>query len=425
MFSLETLDNGLRLVTARSSGTEAASVFVYVKVGSRYESRELSGAAHFIEHMMFKGTKRHPKAVDLSRTLEQYGADYNAFTTTGATGYYVKIAGSKLDVGIDLLHDMIAHSKFSPAEMKRERGVIVEEISMYEDNPRMHIGDLLNEAVYGTTPLGRDIGGTPKTVRGMSRADVLQFRDSYYVPERMVVVLAGAVSDAHIAFAKKQFGSLRARKSGSDFVAAPVFAPRAKPSVKFQEKKTEQVQVKIAFPGFPIGSPDNQALSCMTSILGSGMGSRLFIAVRERKGLAYSVGCSSRAMEDTGYVTIGAGVAKKNYVKACETIMREIERLKRGGVTEKELAEVKTSMEGGILLSLEDSSSRADWYASQILMKGEAHTPEEKLKLINAVTREDVKRIARTVFDTSRMSVAAIGPFANEDEILKPFISFL
>ncbi|MEI7741864.1 MAG: pitrilysin family protein [bacterium] len=424
MFNLETLPNGLKLLVAPAIGTEAATVLVLVKVGSRYETRELSGASHFIEHMMFKGTKKFPKARDLSRMLEQYGADYNAFTNRDRTGYYVKIAGSRLQTGIELIHDMLANSVFAPGEMQKERGVIIEEINMYEDNPRMHVGDLLEEATYGDTPLGWNIAGTKETMMAMTRPSLLDYREKNYHPARIAVVLAGAVSEDCIKFARKLFGSIKAKgNANGKFMLAPAFLAHDKPSIRMQKKEAGQVQLAMAFPGVSITSDNLPALRLLSAIFGEGMSSRLFEAVREKRGLAYSVGSGVSSLEDTGMFSIGAGLAKKEYQKAGETIVKEIEKMCAKGPTEKELAQAKTRLEGGMLLALEDSSDRAAWYAQELLFgQGKVRTPAERLAEFMKVTRADVLKTARETFDMKKISIGAIGPFASEEAVIKPFI---
>ena len=193
MQKVRKLKNGMRVHLVPFTGTDAATVLVLTKVGSRYEDDKVWGGSHFIEHLMFKGTKRRPNTIDISKTIERYGALYNAYTGKDLTGYYVKIDGDKSDVAIDLLHDMIFHSKFDAREMNRERGVIIEEIKMYEENPIMHIGDLIEEAMFDGSTLGREIAGTPETMRTMKRSDLIAYRDRYYVPSEMVVVVAGAI----------------------------------------------------------------------------------------------------------------------------------------------------------------------------------------------------------------------------------------
>lgn len=401
------------------SGTEAATVLVFTKVGSRNEYAAINGASHYIEHLMFKGTKRRPTTLDISRALDAVGAEYNAFTGKEYTGYYVTIEAGHLPLAIDMLHDMIFHSKYDPKEMDRERGVIIEEINMYADNPMMHVEDLLEETLFKGSTLGWNIAGSPKTMRAMTRDQVIAFRDEHYVPSRMVVAVAGKLDKKTLDVIEKTFGSVKSKPAPKPYQPFKPLPPSPKPRCNVQFKNVEQLQVALGFPSFPVADTRNAALSLLATILGGTMSSRLFISVRERKGLCYFVRAENGAYDDVGAFMIRSGLDKKRLPEAMKTILGEVEKVKRSGVTERELKEAKDNFRGRILLKLEESSNRADWYARQELLLGTAKTPEERMKEIDAVTAAEVKKVAKEVLDRSKMAVAAIGPFKDGNAFLK------
>jgi len=420
MFQKKVLPNGARLITAPITGTEAATVLVLYKVGSRYETKSSNGVSHFIEHMMFKGTKKRPETIDISRDLDSVGAEYNAFTSRDHTGYYVKIEQDKIELALDILSDMLHNSKFDEKELKKESGVISEEIRMYEDNPIMFIEDLLEETMFGDHPLGRKISGDVATVKSFNRKMMLEYRDGFYQPNNVVLALAGKFGERDAALAEKYFGA-------SGVKVKPVFrkfdfsAAESKPKIKIQFKKTEQAQLAIGFPGYSHFDPKIYALHLLSIILGGYMSSRLFISIREKRGLCYFIKSFTNVYEDTGNLVIQSGLDKSRITSAIGAIFEELDKVTRNGVTEEELRRAKECVKGRLVLALEDSSQVADWYAKQELLIGEILTPEEKLKKVFAVTAGDIKKAAKEVMQKNKMSVALIGPFRDE----APFAKFL
>ncbi|MFA5413007.1 MAG: pitrilysin family protein [Patescibacteria group bacterium] len=420
MFQKKVLKSGLRLITAPISGTEAATILVLCKVGSRYEELPQNGVSHFIEHMMFKGTKRRPETIDISRDLDSVGAEYNAFTSRDHTGYYIKIEQDKIELALDMLSDMLWNSKFDEKEIKRESGVISEEIRMYEDNPMMFIEDLLEQTMFGDHPLGRKISGDVATVKSFNRKMMLEYRDKFYQPNNTVLALAGKFDDRAVGLAEKYFGA-------GGVKAKPIFkkfdfsAGEAKPKLKVQFKETEQVQLAFGFPGFSHSDSKLYALQLMSIILGGYMSSRLFISIREKRGLCYFIRSYANVYEDTGNLVIQSGLDKTRITSAIGAIFEELDKVAQKGVTEEELERAKECVKGRLVLALEDSSQVADWYARQDLLTGEILTPEEKLKKVFAVTTGDIKKIAKEVMQKKNMTVALIGPFKDE----APFAKFL
>ncbi len=406
------LKNGARVHLIPFSGTDAATILVLFKVGSRYEHQTINGASHFIEHLMFKGTKRRPRTMDISRTLDAHGAEYNAFTGKDYTGYYVKIDSRHLPAAVDLLHDMLFHSVYDPKEMDRERNVIIEEINMYRDNPIMRVDDLLEEIMFKGNTLGWNIAGSPEGMKTMTRDDVVAYRDSHYIPSRMVIGVAGRVPKQILPLLEKTFGKVKSGSGApSHFQLFNGRLSEAEPRFNVEFKETEQIQLALGFPSFGLADKRNPAVSLLSVILGGTMSSRLFISVRERKGLAYSVRASNGTYEDVGAFTVQAGLDKSRLGEAVKTIVQEIKKIRMGGVSAEELREAKDHVRGRLLLKLEDSSDRADWYARQELFLDKAEEPEGRMRAFDRVSRAHVQAAAKEILDMKKLSVAVIGPF--------------
>lgn len=395
--------------------TKAITLLVLFKVGSRYEAPKLAGASHFIEHMMFKGTKRRPTTLDISRELDEVGAEYNAFTGKDLTGYYIKSAGQHFNLGLDILSDMLFNSKFDSKEFKREKGVIVEEIRMYFDNPMFHIEDMIENLVFKGNTLSRNIAGNAKSVLKMSRKAMLDFKNKYYQPKNTVVVAAGDIKKDALKLIKNYFGAPGKRQFIKGFEK---FSQIQKTNrFDFLRKKTEQVQLAIGFPAYCYLDKKLPALNLLSIILGGTMSSRLFTEVRERRGLAYFVKTEIQPYEDTGIFTIRAGLDPKRLNEAVQVISKEIYKIKKEGVTEEELRRAKKTIQGRMALALEDSSALASFYGKQEILEGKIKTPEDKLEEVKKVTVKDVERVAREIFDRSKLSLAIISP-------KKPFLRF-
>jgi predicted Zn-dependent peptidase len=414
-----TLKNGTRVFLVPNDAIESVTLLALYEVGSRYETAELNGASHFVEHMCFKGTKRRPDTSALSRDLDSVGADYNAFTNKDHTGYYIKLSSDRLDLAADMLEDMVYHSLYRPDDIESEKGVITEELRMYEDNPMMRVDELLEEEMFGGSTLGWRIGGTVESVSRLTRDGLVGYWKSRYRPSRTVIAVAGKFDeDEAVSLLRKKFGSKAepsARPASFRGWRGGVERPRA----RLEHKDTEQVQVAIGFPSFPYGDKRLASLSVLSAILGGGMSSRLFIEVREKHGLAYSIRSGNNPYQDTGYFSIQAGLAKDRVHEAMNLIMSELVKVKARGVTVEEMSRAKEFIRGRTTLALEDSSRMADWFARQELLERRSETPEEKLKKIFAVGRDDVRRLANWLFRANRPVIAAIGPFSDPKEFVR------
>ena len=420
MKNIYTLGNGMRVHLVPQESTEAVTVLVLTHVGSRFEPPEIQGASHFIEHLMFKGTERRPTTLDISRELDAVGAEFNAFTGKNSTGYYVKVDASRVSLAVDLLHDMLFHSKFEQKEIDRERGVIAEELKMYQDNPMAHVEEILENAAYEGNSLSRDIVGTLETIKNMSRDDMVTYRDAYYVPKNMVVVIAGKIDDTVRALLEKTFGTVQdGQKEPATFEPFTGLPAQETPRIALQEKKTEQIQLAISFPAYGVNDKRLLAANILSKVLGGTMSSRLFISVRERKGLAYFIRSWIDAVEETGIFIIRAGLDKDRLPLAMKTIREELAKIKKEGITDQELKEAKDNVRGKILLKMEDSSAQAAWYATEEIFKDTLQTPEEYVKKIQAVTAEEVKEVANEILDEAQIVFSAVGPFDSNETFLK------
>ncbi|HBK34725.1 MAG: Processing peptidase [Candidatus Uhrbacteria bacterium GW2011_GWE2_40_58] len=415
-----TLKNGLRVHLVPLESTQAVTVLVLSHVGSRFESAEIQGASHFIEHLMFKGTERRPTTLDISRELDAVGAEFNAYTGKNATGYYVKVDATHLPLAVDLLHDMLFHSTFDAEEIDRERGVIAEELKMYEDNPMSHVEDLLENVAYEGNTLGRDIVGTRETIKQMSREAMIAYRDAYYIPANMVIVIAGKVDETVSALLEKTFSSVSdGQKEPATFEPFLGLSEQSLPRLGLQTKDTEQVQLALSFPAYGVNDKRLRAANILAKVLGGTMSSRLFISVRERKGLAYFIRSWIDCVEETGLFIIRAGLDKERLPLAMKTIREELNMIKEEGITDQELQEAKENIRGKLLLKMEDSSAQAAWYATEELFKETKQTPEEYIKEIQAVTAQEVKEVAQEILNESKLTIAGIGPFDSNNSFLK------
>lgn len=419
MSKVQTLKNGTRVHIVPMPGTEAMTILVLFKVGSRHEPLKVWGGSHFIEHLMFKGTKKRPTTLQLTQLIDQYGAEYNAYTGKDKTGYYIKIDGEKANVALDVLSDMLLNSLFEKKEMDRERKVIIEEIKMYEENPIMHVEDLLEEAMFDGHVLGRNIAGTAKTMMATKRDALLAYRDAYYVPSNTVVVLAGKVPKDALAQLEKTFGK-RAKKKLPD--AGPAFtglADTKRPRVRRQFKKVEQVQLAFGFPTFGRDHVDQESLKLLSTILGGSMSSRLFIEVREKRGLCYHVRSEVDAYDEVGTFVVRAGLDAKRLPEASTVIVKELKKMVASGVTEEELRKAKDHVKGAIKLRLEDSSDRAEFIGRQELFFNHVDDLDARLAKFEAVTVADIARVAKEVINFKKLSIAAVGPFKTDAALLE------
>jgi predicted Zn-dependent peptidase len=417
VYERETLPNGLRLLTAPMPTSQSVACFVMLAAGSRYETPDTNGIAHFAEHMFFKGTERRPTARDIGAEIDGIGGEFNAFTGKEYTGYYVRCAAEHRRLALDVLVDMLRHSKFEPEEIDREKGVIVEEMNMYFDTPRDYIGGVYDSLLYGDQPLGWDIIGRKETVRAATRETFTDYIDRWYKPERMVVGFGGKLDGDLREDVIELLGDLEAAETGEP---SPVqIAENGGPRVKVHRKDSDQAHLTLGVRSYPLIHPDRYALQILATVLGTGMSSRLFTEVRERRGLAYYVFASNHSYTDAGSLYSQAGVDIERADEAVETIVTELKRIADEPVPEDELEKAKNVAKGRFVLQLESPHALITFGLRREILEGEATEPEEVIASIEAVTVEDVQRVAQDVIGSRGLNLALIGPFDDPERFQK------
>ncbi|MCF7906772.1 insulinase family protein [Patescibacteria group bacterium] len=416
------LANGLKLIKVPLKNTKTTTVLVLLPVGSRYEGPELYGASHFIEHLMFKGTKKRPNNLKIARVLDAIGAQFNAFTSKDHTGYWIKSAADKVETSFDLLSDMLFHSLFHSKDFQQEKGVIVEEIKMYQENPLFYIEDFFEQTLYNGHSLGRTISGRSTDVRKMKLSKLLNYKNKFYQPGQMVVAVAGQIDQKQInSLVKKYFFPQESQKKKQNQYSAFSAPSNPKTKVKILRRKINQAQIALGGLGCAYHDQRLEALMLLLIILGGNMSSRLFNEVRVKRGLAYFVKADLDLYQDVGSYSIRAGVDKNKVLETLEVIATELHRVKKYGVSSSELKRAQDYFQGTMLLSLEDPSLLASWYAKQALFSLEKITPAQRIKKIKKVKAEEIQDLANHFFQKSKINLALIGPFQNP----KPFLRVL
>ena len=416
-FSKNTLKNGLRVITVSLPNLESATVTVWVKTGSRMEENRVAGISHFLEHMVFKGSKKRPTAKEIAEEVDAIGGEFNAATNKDWTNFYIKARAGNLSTAFDVLADMVLNPILAEEEIEREKGVIVEEIRMYEDTPMFRIGDVYEQLAFGKTPLGRDIIGSEKTVTGLKKDDFVRYRNKYYYPENMLLTVAGGVDEKQVlALAGQHLGQL---KKAARSVSQPLAFKKQqkKAQVKLHSKKKEQAHFILGFLAEGRKYKGKLIQAVLASILGGGMSSRLFSEVRERRGLAYSVRTSVERYEDTGYIGTYAGVDVARIDEAIKVTLNEHYKLASGEIpiSAKELKKAKEYIKGHLALSLEDTKDINYFFADQELYLPRIETPEAIFKGIDKVTIEEVIAEAKKIFRPEKLNLAIIGPYGRPE----------
>lgn len=412
-----TLKNGLRILTVPMKGTETATVIVMTSVGSRFEKEKEAGLSHFIEHMFFKGTKKRPTAKSISEELDAFGGEFNAFTSKDKTLYYAKVDSKHIHNAFDIVADMFLNSKIEQEEIDRERGTIIQEINMYEDEPRRTVGDEFEKLLYKNNTLGREIIGYKKTVAKFKRNDFIKYMHDHYNASNTVICVAGKIEEKKIvADAKKYFEKF---SKGNILRINKIIEKQAKPEVKIKFKKTDQTHFIIGNRAYHRNHKDRYALGILAIILGGNMSSRLFIEVRERRGLAYSVHTGGESYQDCGYIATQAGVEHKNLEKTIDVILKEYKKIATEKVSQKELKKAKDFLKGRGVMGFEASDEVAMFYVDQEINKEKILNLKEVFAKINAVTAEDILRVAKDVFQNKKLNCAIIGPHKNDKKIEK------
>ena len=420
-YKLVKLKNGLSVVLVPKSSTEVVTAMILFKVGSRNESDEIAGISHVLEHMHYKGTEKLPTGLKIAEFIESLGGEHNAFTGKEYTGYYTKLVPKHLEKAFEFLSDILINSKFDANELEKEKNVILQEISMYEDLPMAMVENYFEEAVFGQNALGRDVIGRRESVQNVDQKKLVKYRDEHYSGENGVLVLAGnfgELSEEKIIDLTEKYFKFPEKKASE---LSEIEINKEK-NHKIITKKTEQSHLAVGFRTVPLDNPDYFKLDLLAMILGGSMSSRMFEEIRENRGLAYAVRTCTSNFIESGMIITQAGVPHEKVYEATEAIIGEYKKVKTEKVPEEELAKAKEIINGKMLIKFEDSEELAHYFASDKLLLGKIIASEELVKIYQNITTDDIMDVANKYLTDERMGLAFIGPeFTKEkvEEILK------
>ena len=414
-FKKTILPSGLRVITAPLKDSPTITALVLVETGSKYETKNLNGLSHFLEHMCFKGTTNRPTAMDITKEFDGLGAQSNAFTSQEFTGYWAKAQAGNLDQVLDIISDIYINPLFDSAEIEKEKGVIVQEINMFEDNPMRHIHDIFMEVLYGDQPAGRHITGPKEGVVKFTREDFIAYRDKHYHASSTVVVVSGGFDEEKtLKTIEERFKGIQNRKKEEKL---PVNDSQNKPQLLLKWKDTDQTHFIIGVRSKNIFDKDMYVLDCLAGVLGGGMSSRLFQKIREDMGAAYYVQAGNDAYTDHGALVVSVSSDNTKIFDVVEAILLEFKKMRSKLVPNDELAKVKKYLIGHLFLDVESTDSLANFFGLQETLTKKILTLEEVAQKINAVTPEDILRVAQEIFKNERLNMALIGPFKDTEKL--------
>ncbi len=416
MFRKITLKNGLRIIIVPQKSTQAVTVLALVGTGSKYETKEINGISHFLEHLFFKGTKKRPSSVKVVEPLDKIGGIYNAFTGEEYTGYFAKVEASHLDLALDWVSDIYFNSLLPEKEINKERGVIIEEINMYLDTPMIHIEELWKEVLYGNQPAGWPVAGTKENVMKIKKEQISNYRKKQYVASNTIVCVSGKVNFKVINKIKKYFSEIKTTKPDQK---QSVVENQIEPACLLYSKKSDQTHLALGVRGYNLFHPQKYTQEVLGTILGGMMSSRLFVEIREKLGIAYYIKTNIDSDPDTGFLVTQAGVDNKNIEKAILTILKEYKRISQKKVPKDELKKAKDYIKGKTALLLESSDILASFYAGQELLEKKILTLEEVFKKIDKVSANDILKVAKDIFQPKKLNLSLIGPFKNKERFQK------
>ncbi len=418
-----TLKNGLRVVLVPMKEMTTATALICVGTGSRYEDKRENGLAHFVEHMFFKGTKKRPKAKDITKELDALGSQHNAYTGKDRTAYYTKVASDKILDAMDILNDLFNNATFKSAEIKKEAGTIVQEINMYEDMPSRLVYDLFETLLYGKDhPLGREIIGTKENVTSFKRKDFVEYIQRCYTAQNTVVCVVGNFPQGKVlAKIRKDFKETRTGDKPAHEIYTGI---QTAPALKVKNKKTDQTHFIVGVHTGGFDHKDRYVLSVLANILGGGMSSRLWEEVREKRGLAYGIQAFVDFYPETGFFAAKAGVDHDKLVETLQIILKEMKKIARNGVTREEFMRARSGFEGRLAFSMETSDAIASSFAEQEAVRGRIIVPTESLRRIHKVTRKDISRVAKEIFVDRNLNCAVIGPQKKNEKTIKEILHF-
>ena len=410
-YKLDRLKNGLRVITSELQNLESATITVWVAVGSRYEDKSISGISHFLEHMVFKGSKKRPSAKKISEAIDYFGGEFNASTSKEWTNFYIKAPSKKLDIAFDVLSDMVLNPLLDKKEIEKEKGVICEEIAMYEDMPMMKIEDVFENIIFKGNSMERDIAGTKESVMGIEKEDFVKYRNKHYVRDNILLTVSGGIKRNEVLkLAGKYFTAIseQAQKRSTPFISL-----QKKPQLNLKSKKNEQAHLIFGFLGNKRGHEKRFEEVVLDSILGGGMSSRLFTELREKRGLSYAVKTLNEHYKETGYFGVYAGVDIKRIDEAIKVIIDQMYGIagRKYKISEKEFKKAKEYLKGHLALSLEDTKTINAFFGLRQLLLNKIETPKEVIEKIDKVKVEDVYQYADSIFKPERLNLAVIGPY--------------
>jgi len=419
LYQKTTLENGLRVITATMPHTCSVSISIFIGVGSRYEAEAQTGISHFIEHLLFKGTHKRATAREISEAIEGVGGILNGGTDKELTVYWCKVAQPHFSLALDVLVDMLLHSKFDPQDIAKERQVIIEEINMSKDSPSQRVDMLIDELLWPNHPLGRDIAGSNESVAAITRDIMLDYLRSQYLPDNTVVTIAGDIQHQEAVAAVSQAVANWSNQQPCPGYSA--YKERPARRLHIETRDTEQAHLCLALPGLSLLHPKRFTLDLLNVILGTGMSSRLFTEIRDKLGLAYSIHSYVEHFLDSGSVTIYAGVEPKNLSTVIKAILEQLSQLKET-VPEAELSKAKELSKGRLMLGMEDSRSVAGWMGGQEILTGQILSVDQVTSIIDAITAEELKQLARELLVGNQLRLAIVGPITDQEpleELLK------
>ncbi len=417
---IHTLKNGLRVILIDTKAFPTLTTLLLIGAGSRYENKQNNGIAHFFEHMAFKGSKKYPSSFIISSTIESLGGIFNAFTSKDHTGYWIKATNQHFDTMTDVLSDMILNSFLLEEELQREKGVIVEELNLYEDTPYRKVGELFEELIYPDNPLGFDIGGTKETVRSFTRKTFTDYMNNLYHPKNAVFVVAGGLdkNKDYVDLIQDKFKHWQDGRKGE---FSKVIEKQKKPGLLLRYKKTEQSHFCLGWRAYSFFDERKYAASLLSVILGGGMSSRLFMEVREKRGLCYYISTGRESYHDVGNFATHAGVTNSldKVKEAIEVILKEHSKIVKKEATQTELDKAKEVIKGQMLLSLEDSFNVANFFGTKLILRDQIISPEEYIAKIDSVKLEDIFVAAEHMFKPEKLNLALIGPYKKQEDFEK------
>lgn len=415
IFTKHTLNNGIRVILAPLNNTESVTVHIGVKVGSANESKEKNGLSHFLEHMMFKGTKKRPSTLAIAQELDSIGGIYNAYTHKEYTAYFAKVLSTHIDIALDILSDILQNSLFNKNEIEKERGVIIEEINLYQDTPSRYIGDLFEKTLWGDNSLGREIIGAKENILKFERDDFISHLDNFYVGQNMVITVAGKFSKKILSAIEKKFSLIKnAASKKSQSSIKEVKETRSKKNIIFFNKETDQSHIAVGFNTFPLTDKRKYGAGLLATILGGNMSSRFFINIREKLGLCYYVSSDAEHYLKDGYFATYSGVKNDDLGLAIEKIIEGYKEIADKEVSNDELKKAKEYIKGKTVLHLEESQAVAEFLARQEILLNEILTYREVFEIIEAIEANDLNKVWRDVFSLKNLKIACIGPEKNQ-----------